>query len=179
MQSDRTHTTARATAREFTLTATYAGHAHAREAAEALRDAGFTPDNIDVRRAIAVGAPPKRRLVPRSFLGRLTWIIILWSIPGTVLGGALGWLVAWTGIGPGGADGTLLQVVGWAIFGHLIAGMWAGYLLLSDRSQQEFNPEHDANDTTVTIRCRTRAQIDIAGVVLRSRGARSVRRAAR
>lgn len=174
MQTNRTHTTTRATAREFTLTATYADHAHAREASEALRAAGFTPDNIDVRRAIAVAQTTKRRFVPRSFIGRLAWIIVFWSIPGTVLGGALGWLLAWAG-----ADGTLLQAIGWAIFGHLLAGMFAGYLLLSDRSQQEFNPEHDANDTTVTIRCRTRAQIDIAGVVLRSRGARSVRQTAR
>lgn len=179
MQPNRTRTTAHAPSREFTLTATYGDGAHAQEAAEALRAAGFTPDNIDLRRAVAITQSTKRRRGPSSFLGRLTWIIVLWSIPGAIIGGALGLLLAWAGIGPGGTDGAVLQIIGWAIFGHLIAGMWAGFLLLSDRSQQEFNPERDANEMIVTVRCRTRAEIDIAGVVLRSRGARSLRQTAR
>ncbi len=179
MQPTRPHTSTRTAVRDFTLTATYGDHARAREAADALRAAGFTPDNIDVRRALVAPQQPKRRFVPQSFVGRLTWIIVLWSIPGTVLGAALGWLLAWASIGPGGTDGTVLQIVGWAIFGHLIAGMWAGYLLLSDRSRHEFNPDRAADETLVTVRCRTRSEIDVAGVVLRSRGARSVRQSVR
>ena len=40
-------------------------------------------------------------------------------------------------VGPPGTEGLIIQVVTWAIFAHLIIGMWAGYLLLADRTAED------------------------------------------
>jgi hypothetical protein len=70
------------------------------------------------------------------FMVRLVLIVAGWSVAGTAIGGAVGALLSYT-VGPHGTEGLILQVVSWAIFAHLLIGLWAGYALLADRSGRE------------------------------------------
>ena len=66
------------------------------------------------------------------------------------------------------------MIVSFAIFGHLIAGIWAGYLVLADRSQREFAPATTAAGVAVTVRCENRAEIESARAVLLAHRATSL-----
>lgn len=66
------------------------------------------------------------------FMGRIVVVIALASVVGTAIGAALGASFAFT-IGPPGTSGYIIQIVSWAIFMHLLIGMWAGYPLLADQ----------------------------------------------
>lgn len=122
-------------------------------AVNALLAAGFPADAISVSEA---GSGHEGR-----FLGRIVVLIVLWSIPGGALGAALGALLSITGIGPQGTTGVVVQVVSWLIIGHLLAGMWAGYLLLADRSHREIAPGRE-NSVTVSVKCRNEAEANAA-----------------
>ncbi len=103
------------------------------------------------------------------FMRRVVVIIALASVAGTALGAALGAAFAFT-IGPPGTSGYVIQIVSWAIFMHLLIGMWAGYLLLADRSGREVR---NSGHVTLTVRC---ANIDARALAerLRKLGATSV-----
>ena len=80
----------------------------------------------------------------------------------------------WAGIGGGGHLEAILQIVGWVIVGHLIAGMWAGYALLADRSKREFMPESGAASVhagVVRVRSSNRVEIERARELLEAAGA--------
>jgi hypothetical protein len=81
------------------------------------------------------------------FIGRFVLVIIGWSIVGTLIGAALGVAIA-LALGETSTEGLLLQVVSWAIFAHVLIGMWAGYLLLTDR----MGPDLRATSPTVVLR---------------------------
>ena len=102
-------------------------------------------------------------------MGKIVLIIALASAVGTALGAALGAFFAFT-IGPSGTSGYVIQIVSWAIFMHLLIGMWAGYLLLADRSGREIRM---SGPVTLTVRC---ANIDATALAerLRKLGATSV-----
>lgn len=102
-------------------------------------------------------------------MGRIVVVIALASIAGTAIGAALGASFAFA-IGPSGTSGYIIQIVSWAIFMHLLIGMWAGYLLLADRSGREI---HNSGPVTLTVRC---ANIDATALAerLRKLGATSV-----
>ncbi len=106
-------------------------------------------------------------------MGRIVLIIVVWSVFGTALGAGLGVLIAQV-FGPDGTDGMIIQGVSWAIFAHLLAGMFAGYYLLADRTRDELPiPGGDAA-VLLVVEC---ASIDesrrVAGL-LRELGAASV-----
>jgi hypothetical protein len=71
-----------------------------------------------------------------SFIGRIVVIVVLWSVFGTALGAGTGVLIA-SVFGPEGTAGMVIQAVSWAIFAHLLAGMWAGYWVLADRTRRD------------------------------------------
>ena len=127
--------------------------ARADAAVSALLAAGFPADAISVSEA---GSGHEAR-----FLGRIVILIVLWSIPGGALGAALGALLAISGIGPQGTTGAVVQVVSWLIIGHLLAGMWAGYGLLADRSHREMSPDGERS-VTVSVKCRSGAEAEAA-----------------
>ncbi len=120
---------------------------------DALLAAGIPADAISV-----TGAGPGQE---GQFLGRIVILIVLWSIPGGALGAATGLLLAIAGIGPQGTTGAVVQVVSWLIIGHLLAGMWAGYLLLADRSHREMAPDRE-RCVTVSVKCRNEAEAETA-----------------
>ncbi|MEO8456803.1 MAG: hypothetical protein ABI559_03220 [Chloroflexota bacterium] len=91
------------------------------------------------------------------YMGRIVIWIVLASAVGTGLGAALGALFAYT-FGPHGTSGYVIQIVSWAIFMHLLIGMWAGYAFLADRSGRELR---DSGPVTLTVRC---AKIDAAAL---------------
>ncbi len=72
-------------------------------------------------------------------MARFAVIVAAWSVAGTAAGAALGALLSYT-VGPRGTEGLILLMVTWALFAHLIVGLWAGYVLLADRSDPEFSP---------------------------------------
>jgi hypothetical protein len=96
------------------------------------------------------------------FMGRVVVWIVLASIAGTAIGAALGAFFAFT-VGPSGTAGYVIQIVSWAIFMHLLIGMWAGYLLLADRSSREIRR---GEPVTMTVRC---ANIDATALAERLR----------
>ena len=102
-------------------------------------------------------------------MGKIVLIIALASVLGTAFGVALGAVLAFT-VGPPGTSGYIIQIVSWAIFMHVLIGMWAGYLLLADRSGREIR---SSGPVTLTVRC---ANIDATALAerLRTLGATSV-----
>jgi hypothetical protein len=155
---------------EFVVAGSFVDESNARAAAGALWASGVRDDDVEVVVALPTGAGEVR------FVWRLVWIVVLWSVVGGAVGALLGAGVVWAGIGGGGTLAIVLQIIGWMIFGHLIAGMWAGYVLLADRSKREFTP--DAGDggglSVVRVRCRDRAGIERARDAMMSAGATSV-----
>ena len=72
-------------------------------------------------------------------MARFALIVAAWSIAGTAAGAAFGAVLSYT-VGPHGTEGLILLVVTWALFAHLLIGLWAGYILLADRSRAEITP---------------------------------------
>jgi len=138
-----------------TLTAPFATAAKARAAVEALVAAGVPRDAISLTVPAAAAAHEGR------FLGRIAVLIVIWSIPGGAVGALLGLALALAGIGPDGSAGTFLQVVSWLIIGHLLAGMWAGYVLLADRAHRELAPGRQSV-FVVSVRCSDDAEAKAA-----------------
>jgi hypothetical protein len=112
----------------------------AQQAVAALHAAGVAPERITLAgdasaaRIPAMGRPGERE---SPFMLRLVLIIVFWSIVGTAVGLVMGLVFGAVGIGPQGVAGLLIQTVSWAIFAHLIAGIWAGYALLANRGSQQ------------------------------------------
>lgn len=114
----------------------FADDVRAQQAVAALRAAGVAPERITVAGdAAAARVPVMGRQGEREspFILRLLIIIVLWSVAGTGVGAAIGVAFGAVGIGPQGMKGLVIQTVSWAIFAHLMAGMWAGYVLLANR----------------------------------------------
>lgn len=142
-----------------TLTARFADPRQAQAAIDALLAAGFPAASVSITGpALAAGHEGR-------FLGRVVILIVLWSIPGGAIGAALGLLLAFAGIGPGGTTGTVVQVVSWLIIGHLLAGMWAGYVLLADRTLRELAPRREAA-IMLSVMCGNEAETEAARRVL-------------
>jgi hypothetical protein len=114
----------------------FADGAAARSAAAALRAGGLPDAAITVAGGAADEAAPKREREER-FLGRLVLIVVAWSVVGTAVGVVMGLVFNALSIGPGGAGGLGIQIASWAIFAHLIAGLWAGYALLTKGESRE------------------------------------------
>ena len=74
-----------------------------------------------------------------GFMARFALIVAAWSIAGTAVGAVFGAVLSYT-VGPHGTEGLILLVVTWALFAHLLIGLWAGYILLADRSSAEITP---------------------------------------
>jgi hypothetical protein len=133
-------------------------------------------------RLIAVGVPAANMAVCDAtvtkatetasegrFMGRVVLVVAFWSIFGTVVGAGLGAALSFT-IGPSGTSGLIIQMVSWAIFAHLLIGMWAGYVLLADRSGREIGAGHPV---ILTLCCDTIDESFFAGQ-LRALGATGV-----
>lgn len=101
-------------------------------------------------------------------MARFVAIVVLWSIVGTALGAAFGAFLSYT-VGPHGTEGLILLVITWAIFAHVLVGMWAGYALLSDRSRSEL----PAGETVLTATIEAPAARAI-GARLKEEGAMHV-----
>ena len=179
-QSDRrlSRTMTADTTPSFDVIGTFADSTSARAAADALRSAGVADD------AIALNFDPMRRVggTPTregAFFVRIVVIIVIASIIGTGGGVLFAWALIEAGWSPGGTTAFIIQAASWAIFWHLLIGMWAGYALLSDRSQREFTPGGaSSGGVTVRVRCTNRAEIDRASNALQAAGATTVRTAA-
>ena len=140
------------------IRATFPNEADARQAAEHVTAAGINPTAITITSDNDSEGP---------FLTRLVITIALWSIAGGIIGVGLGALI-WLIFGPEGTTGLLIQAIVWGIFGHLIIGMWAGYLLLADRTQPDL--PHDRPAYTLTIHVGDQATLKLANDVLADSG---------
>jgi hypothetical protein len=129
------------------IKATFLNLRLAQEAQRRLLDDGVPADEI----SLAVAAPLMAAETAREgrAMGRIVVIVALASVAGTAMGAALGVALHLT-IGPEGTSGLIIEVVSWAIFAHLLIGMWAGYLLLADRSEREIGR---ARPVVLTLRC--------------------------
>jgi hypothetical protein len=114
---------------QVSLTATFRELQSARAATQRLRQAGVAPGSIHFQ----AGEPAQREA---GFLARFVLIVALWSVAGTAVGAALGAMLSYT-VGPHGTDGLILLAISFAVFAHVLAGMWAGYVLLADRTERE------------------------------------------
>jgi hypothetical protein len=126
------------------IRAVFPSDAAARTAADRLAAAG-----VDASAVSLVGPGVNRE---GSFITRLVFTIAFWSIIGAPIGVGLGTLL-WLILGPQGTAGFMIQSVVWGIFGHLIAGMWAGYILLADRTQPDLAHDRASAVALLTIRC--------------------------
>jgi hypothetical protein len=159
----------------FDCVATFGDVEGAQAAEAALLRAGVSPESIRISRAGVAGSAAAEG----GFFWRVVVVIVFWSIIGMVIGAAIGAGLSQAGVPPGGTSGLVLQVVSWALFGHLVAGILAGYLLLADRSQREFAPAatpHGGRGASVTLRvaCDSRAQLDEARRIIAPHGPRAV-----
>lgn len=144
----------------MSLKATFPNIREAEAARRSLSDRGMPAKNL----TLVVAAPGlvEETSLEGQVMGRIVAIIVLASIVGTAIGAGLGVALHLT-VGPEGTSGLIIQVVSWAIFAHLLIGMWAGYLLLADRSEREIGR---ARPVILTVRC---ANIDADALVERLR----------
>jgi hypothetical protein len=124
--------------------------------------------------AQVVASHPSGDLATREsrFMGRIVLVIVGCSIVGTAVGAAFGAVLAVT-IGPPGVEGLIIQIVAWAIFAHLLIGMWAGYILLADRTGRDLKPVR-APPAVVRVECATIDESEMLAARLRSLGALTV-----
>jgi hypothetical protein len=145
----------------------------AHRAVDALRNARLDERAITLAGDCAPASPPKREREER-FLGRLLLIIITWSIVGAGVGAVMGVAFNLLGIGPGGTGGLLLQVASWALFAHLIAGLWAGYALLTRGESREPVRHITGGRVLVAVWCGGSATSTRATSALRDAGASAI-----
>jgi MFS family permease len=148
----------------ISVTSDFADPRSAVRAVRSLADAGFT----------AAASSPMDTLFQAShrenrFMRQVVLYIILASILGTAAGAAIGAVLSYT-VGPSGTEGLIIQMVSWAIFAHLIVGMWAGYLLLADRTQEDL-PAVSAPRTRVLVECVSINDANRAAAILADAGA--------
>ena len=141
-----------------------------RDAVSALRTAGIEEAAITIAGGTPATPPPKPEREER-FLGRLVLIVAAWSIVGTGVGAVMGVVFNALSIGPGGTGGLLLQVVSWALFAHLISGMWAGYALLTTGESREPVRHIPGGRVVVSVWCADDDQRDRVRRVLSESGA--------
>jgi hypothetical protein len=146
--------------------------ASARAAAEALRVAGFADSAITIAGGAEAQRSPRER--EERFLRRRVLIVVAWSIVGTGVGVVMGFVFNALGIGPGGTGGMLIQVATWAIFAHLIAGMWAGYALLTKGESREPVRHLEGGRAFVSVWCAGADERGRAVATLRGAGASAV-----
>ena len=147
--------------------------AAAQRAVDGLAAAGVADEAITVAGGAPSGSPPRREREER-FLGRLVLIVVGWSIIGTAVGVAMGLLFNALGVGPGGTGGLLIQIVSWALFAHLIAGLWAGYALLTKGESREPVRHIAGGRVVVSVWCDDDRARDGASARLREAGATAV-----
>jgi hypothetical protein len=128
----------------FEIRASFSSPAQADAAVAALIESGIPPSSIDFQHNVL----PAARAREGKFVWRVLVLIVLWSIPGGVIGAGFGWLLAET-MGPEGTAGLIVQLVSWIIVGHMIAGMLAGYFVLADRTQSEMPPDRPLSLLTI------------------------------
>ena len=158
------------------VVASFDGPAAARAAMERLRAAGFAPDAIELvggPSAAPAVRPAQHRDAP--VLRSVFWQIVLWGVVGAVIGGLLGLALVALGVGPDGAVGAGLQIAGWAMFAHIIASLWAGYLVLGTRTTRDltWQPQRQGR-TLLRVRCATEADAERATAELDAAGASGI-----
>lgn len=140
----------------------------ARRAADALRAAGSPPEDITIAGGAATAATPRER--EERFIGRLVLIVVVWSIVGTALGVVIGLMLNALEIGPGGRGGLIIQMASWAVFVHLLAGLWAGYALLTKGESREAVRHIEGGRAVVSVWCTSIEPVERVGVTLRKAG---------
>jgi hypothetical protein len=118
---------------ELDVTATYADMAAARRAIDALQYGGIDPSQIrllgaaaDAARAADARTDTSARDVP--MIWRVFWRGVLWSIIGAPAGAVAGLALGLAGFV---AINIWITIAVWALFGHLMGGMWGAYAALS------------------------------------------------
>lgn len=133
---------------------------------------------FDAASVVVAGAPPASAGPPpereERFLGRLIPIIVAWSTVGAAVGVAMGIALNVLDVGPGGTAGIGIQIASWAIFAHLVAGMWAGYALLTKGESREPVTRTSDGRAVVSVQCPTGEARDRAASLLRAAGATAV-----
>lgn len=119
---------------QIKITSTFAEAQSAHAAARLLTAAGIQANAVEVGQVAGETVEREGR-----FMARFVVIVILWSVVGTVGGAAMGAALSYT-FGPRGSDGLILQMISWAVFAHVLIGLWAGYALLADRTEREMMP---------------------------------------
>jgi hypothetical protein len=157
------------------VVAAFADAAAARGAESALIAAGTDAERIVVAGAgTASPAPPAER--EEHFFLRLVIVVGAWSVAGTLAGVVMGVVFAAAGIGPQGASGIVIQVASWAIFAHLIAGLWAGYALLTRGESRNPATRIRGGRAVVSVACADPAACVGVEGELRRAGATAVAR---
>ncbi|MFQ5473584.1 MAG: hypothetical protein ACE5FA_11975 [Dehalococcoidia bacterium] len=144
------------------LTATFNGESTAHAALEALAKAGIERQRMSIRTTEPSPESP--------FLARLIITIAAWSIAGGAIGAGVGALI-WLLLGPSGTDGLVIQTVSWGIFGHLVIGLWAGYMLLADRTRADLPHERQVRILLTIVHVEP-AALDRAETVIHELGGR-------
>jgi len=119
----------------------------AQEARDWLAEEGVPTSDMTI--ALDVTNLPDETAREGMIMSRIVLIIVVASLFGTGIGAGLGAILSAT-VGPSGTQGLIIQMVSWAIFAHLLIGMWAGYLLLADRSEREIGR---SRHVVLTVSC--------------------------
>lgn len=159
----------------YRVVASFSEAARAREVVAALIEGGVSPDRVtlDVPDIVLQeeSTPTGRR--ESSFFRRFIVMVSLWSVLGAAIGVPIAAALTALGVGPGGTEGLLLQLVAWIIFWHLMIGLWAGYALLMDRSR--FTPgQTSGTQARVEVACRDRDEVSRMVQLLRRQEASAV-----
>jgi hypothetical protein len=137
-----------------------------------LRAIGIDASAVTIAGAGAVveSSEPAREA---GFIWKLVLIIVAWSIVGTVIGAIIGVALAAAGVPPGGTFGVVLQMIAWGLFFHLMAGLWAGYALLTTGESRRPVARSRDGRVLVSVRCDADEAPAVAAAMRRA-GATSV-----
>jgi len=161
-------------AQPLTIVAAFADAFSAHAAMPALYRVGVPAHAVTVAggsRAPQASVPHHER--EAGFLWRLVLIVVFWSMVGAAVGVVMGIALVAAGVPPGGVTGVGIQIAAWSIFAHLIAGMWAGYALLTRGESRQ--PVTTVRGGRVLVRVHVEdAQGVVVQQVLRAAGALTI-----
>ncbi len=169
---------------EQAVVATYDDMAQVRRAIDALQYSGVEANRIKLggegaaAAARATDAARDTSAADRPMLWRILWRGFWWGVWGGIAGALLGLLFSYFGFGflPG-VDRPLIQIVSWAMFGHVAGALWGCYAALTtgDAWGLTFQPT-EGGTIRIAVRSTDPRDIERAERVFREKQAISVTR---
>jgi hypothetical protein len=95
-------------------------------------------------------------------------IVVGWSVVGAVIGAGIGVALAAAGVPPGGGFGVMLQIIAWGLFFHIMAGLWAGYALLTKGEARQPVARSPDGRVIISVQCDAEQAATVTSIMRRA-----------